>query len=243
MLLIQTTPIKSDFQDYKSISFASASTQYVTFPVGYQAFAANQPWSVSFWFNFTSYGTFSTPLSSEGGAGVNFRGTAIYIASTGTVPNWEIAALGGHVARITCAPAAVSTGVWAHWVLTRDATATTAGMKWYLNGSSQTVTSITNTLLTSDDTVSTANLNFGRDSNGGANCNGAFDDLSFYNVELTSAQVTEIYNSGKPKHLKNTSAGPYLTGWHTFENSTPNDRISGVVGTPVNTPTYSTSVP
>lgn len=42
---------------------------------------------------------------------------------------------------------------------------------------------------------------------------GLLDEASIYNSALTAADITQIYNDGKPRNLKNISSGALLVGW------------------------------
>ena len=48
---------------------------------------------------------------------------------------------------------------------------------------------------------------------GGEYWNGALSNISLWQTNLTSAQVSEIYNEGKPSNLNNHSAYSNLTSW------------------------------
>ena len=60
---------------------------------------------------------------------------------------------------------------------------------------------------------STQNVTIGSKSDGSFNFNGSLSSFSIWNAALTSAQVTEIYNEGKPSNLNNHSAYSNLVSW------------------------------
>lgn len=84
---------------------------------------------------------------------------------------------------------AIGTGTWAHVIYTRNGTT----QKIYINGVSDTLTSVTNNA--GDIDYSTDDLWFGQ-RNGGLRFNGRLDMMGIWDVELTQAEVTELYNSG-----------------------------------------------
>lgn len=81
--------------------------------------------------------------------------------------------------------AAVNDGEWHHVVVTHNGTT----MKFYVDGT-----------LDNADTVATTTtlgaLTIGTVAYGDRNWNGALDDVRIYNTELTSEQVTALYNAG-----------------------------------------------
>lgn len=84
---------------------------------------------------------------------------------------------------------AIGTGTWTHIIYTRNGTT----QKIYINGVSDTLTSVTNNA--GDIDYSTDDLWFGQ-RNGGLRFNGRLDMMGIWDVELTQAEVTELYNSG-----------------------------------------------
>jgi hypothetical protein len=87
------------------------------------------------------------------------------------------------------------------------------GMKLYLNGQLETTTNLTaGTYIAMANGV--APLRIGSDiyfTN--YYFNGSISNVSIWNTELTSAQVTEIYNEGVPSNLNNHSAYSNLVSW------------------------------
>lgn len=98
----------------------------------------------------------------------------------------------------------LSTNVWKHIVFTYDGTSLNTGMNIYVDGSPATVTR--GSAGTLDATIiSTAKLTNGRRDGGGDAYGGALDSSSIWDKELSSAEVTAIYNSGTPTDLSTFS--------------------------------------
>ena len=104
---------------------------------------------------------------------------------------------------------------WFHVCATWDGST----MKLYLNGNEEASASKTGTITyTSNDTT------IGKNSTlSGFEWGGSLSNISIWNAALTSAQVTEIYNEGKPSNLNNHSAYSNLVSWGQLgENSSFN---------------------
>jgi hypothetical protein len=84
---------------------------------------------------------------------------------------------------------------------------------FYLNGTS---------IGSASDTTSytAAPLTIGDYSGGGYVVNGSLSNVSIWNADLTSAQVTEIYNEGVPSNLNNHSAYSSLVSWWQLGSNT-----------------------
>jgi len=127
-----------------------------------------------------------------------------------------------------------------HITLSYDGSRTPNGLKIYVNGVSQTLVTISNTLTSS--TSNTGNLTLG--SAGGAGLSpigGIIDEVGIWNRELSASEVTDLYNSGNAKqHPTLTGIDPfwneaiaYYTG-----NDTTYDPIGYYSGTLVNGASY-----
>ena len=108
----------------------------------------------------------------------------------------------------------------------------------YIDNTQYASSSTTNTNLP----TTTANLNIGRRNNGFRYADMSFSNASIWNTQLTSAQVTEIYNEGIPSNLNNHSAYSNLVSWWqldasaTYDSSTttwtiPDDSTNSNTGT------------
>ena len=96
----------------------------------------------------------------------------------------------------------------------------TKTLKSYLNGTEA------GSMVGADPSVaSTADLNIGRASIGAggphAYFNGEISNVALWNTNLTSTEVTEIYNQGRPSDLHSFSTAP-ITWWQLGSNSSFN---------------------
>lgn len=109
---------------------------------------------------------------------------------------------------------------WYHIVVTYDGSSLNTGVKIYLNGTNQTLTTISNTLTSSILSPSSTAM-FGQIL--GANfCDGYMDEVSHWNRVLTQAEVTEMFNNGKPTDLSVHSAyaSALLDWWRMGDSDT-----------------------
>jgi len=109
---------------------------------------------------------------------------------------------GGSSSKLDVRTSSSYTTAMTYITLSYDGSRTPSGIKIYVDGISQTLVTISNTL-----TSSTSNTaNFILSSGGGAGLNpfaGIIDEFSIFNKELTSTEVTELYNSGAGKQYPN----------------------------------------
>jgi hypothetical protein len=122
------------------------------------------------------------------------------------------------ISRYTSSTLTSYEGQWIHLVATYNGGGTSTGLKIYLNN-----TRIDNT--TSDVGAYTAMHNttapftIGRAFQ--SNANGKIDEVAIFDVELSSTEVTNIYNSGVPNDLNNIglTRNP-VSWWRMGENAT-----------------------
>lgn len=157
--------------------------------------------SLSAWFNADSIGTFLIVTKDAGGAREwNFRTVSSQLTF------FAFGTGGGYIGRQYTST--LSTGQWYHVVVTYDGSKASSGIKLYLNGSqvddadyaSGTYTAAVNT---------TTNLRVGSVEVNNTYSNGKIDEVAVFNSELSSSNVTAIYNSGKPATL----SGYNPVGW------------------------------
>jgi hypothetical protein len=141
----------------------------------------------------------------------------------------------------------ITLNTWHHIVCTVDGTGNRSGMKIYIDGSPQTLRTSGQSSLTMIN--STDPLRFGARSNNttpNSYLQGKMDEIALFNSELSSSNVTSIYNSGAPDDLSSLSP---VGWWRTGDNdsgtgTTITDQGSGGNdGTLTNGPTFSTDVP
>ncbi len=134
---------------------------------------------------------------------------------------------------------------WFHLVATYDGSESSSGLLMYVNADAS---SIRDDSVGSDTGMSSSggNLEIGRFANGHSFFNGLIDEVAVFDYELTSSQVSSIYNSGTPADISSLSP---LGWWRMGDNdgatgTTITDQGSGGNnGTLTNGPTFSTTVP
>jgi len=113
---------------------------------------------------------------------------------------------------------------WTHVVGVADGT----NIKIYINGVLQTdiKTQTDGTLQTP-----TSNIFFGMQNIASSPFNGQLSNCARWNVGLTQAQVTEIYNQGVPSNLNTFSGTAPIGWWQLGSNSSFNPNPTGTEGT------------
>lgn len=85
-----------------------------------------------------------------------------------------------------------NTTTWNHFVWTHSGSGTAAGMKFYVNGTQVTATTVVNDTLAGQTTVHADGLSIAS-RNGASFFTGAIDDVRLYSLELTAADVAALY--------------------------------------------------
>ncbi|MCX6724165.1 MAG: LamG domain-containing protein [Candidatus Staskawiczbacteria bacterium] len=203
-------------QANKATTFTAASSQYVDVGAGSKFnFERTNPFSIGFWAK-TSTAAIQRPVSKFDTSGNYFRGYGIQLASTITqfqiVNTWSTNVLDVYTSD------SITNGNWHYVAVTYDGSSTAAGAKIYIDGTSRS-------LATAHDTLSATIQNSISLQMGGSSptnrqyFNGSLSDVRIYNRALSSAEVTQLYNSYRPqvqvsKNLvTNGSFTSSTTGW------------------------------
>jgi hypothetical protein len=128
----------------------------------------------------------------------------------------------------------VPLNVWTHIVATYSGTSIASGVKMYINGASQTLSTqaapATGSALHSDP------LRIGTDFPAqGDEFNGKIDDVRIYNRVLTPAEVAELYNTTSGGKVGASVVGPAglnsgLMGWWTFDGANLTNNVTDSSG-------------
>lgn len=138
------------------------------------------------WVNITSTSSYQMLLAK----GENAGDTRSYeLRCFGTTTQMEVQMKAGGAYVVARSTTAIGTGSWVHVIYTRTGTT----HKIYINGASDTLASSTTSANSID--YSTDDLWFGQ-RNAGLRFNGKLDEIGIWNVALSAAEVSELYNGG-----------------------------------------------
>jgi len=130
----------------------------------------------------------------------------------------------------------IAQDVWSHVVITYDGSSLAAGFKTYIDSVLQNNVVATDNLTNSP--VSTDNVFIGAQNSSGAPILaylGLLNEMSVYNIELTSQNAVDLYNLGKPDDQQNNTG--IIHWWRMGEGATfPTipDEIGTATGTMTN---------
>jgi hypothetical protein len=131
----------------------------------------------------------------------------------------------------------ISVNTWTHVCATKSTSSAASSVKIYIDNSSDTLTTVYDNLTVNP---SVSNMFLGARDRSGAQdfWTGYMDEISFWDKELTSGEVSEIYNSGCPNDLNAHSASGNLVSWWKMGEgdtiSTITDQVGSNDGTPAN---------
>lgn len=152
------------------------------------------PFSISIWFYPNSLASYQTLFGKQSLTAPEYKGYQLQTDGANIrfamYSNWTASNYMQKRRSLT-----LTNGAWNHLVVTYDGSKNTSGLKIYINGSDGAYDVDYNNLTSNIDntgvkaTISSAN-------NQGWHANGKIDETAIWSCELTSAQVTELYNSG-----------------------------------------------
>ena len=186
------------FANTLSVSFNGSDESLDLGTAASVQFNKNNSFSYSCWF-YRDNGSGTRYIYSTNTGGDNGQGIGINTDGSERI-NFRLngGTAGDRIhARTPTATYALST--WYHLVCTYDGSADISGVNIYVNGVSQTLTTVSNTL--SGDFAVTNDSRIGARSDEASYYSGNIDEFSIHNIELSSAQVTTIYNAGVPIDL------------------------------------------
>ena len=178
--------------------------------------------SVSLWFKTTSTQQYQQLIGKQNKGG-SYEGWALQVFAGATQSQFRgfLGTVLGN-ARVTFQTsysADVRSGNWNHVTMTYDGSQLASGFKVYLNGSSITVTAIINN--TPADISNATDFLIGQrgtSSNYDLAFDGNIDEASYFNTELSQANVTDIYNLGTPNDISAMSG--LVSYWRMGDNDT-----------------------
>lgn len=160
------------------------------------SFERTNTFSIGAWINMSSLAAnnfICGKLESSG----NFRGWRVQVQSTGDIQFFARNSSGKVLQLKT--NNTFTTSTWYHVVMTYDGSSAASGVTIYVNGNSEALTTISDTL---DATIINSEpFSIGAQGLAGTPVfyfNGYLDEIVVYNTELTSGQVTNLYGNGCP---------------------------------------------
>lgn len=178
---------------------------------------------------------------------VNTAGSQIIVGNTGTLSGFNQVGIiayfdinasnrvqfqinGGGTNRIKVrgVVGAPALGAWTNIVITYDGTQTAAGVNIYVDGSALSLSVQNDGLTLSSASVEPWTL--GAKEGGGNPYLGDVDEVALWDVELSAAEVTELYNSGTPSNLASHSQTANLTHWWRMGDGDTFPTIADQVG-------------
>lgn len=128
----------------------------------------------------------------------------------------------------------ITSGLWRHVVVTKTASVTAASsVKIYVDGVSQSLTTLNNTLVNSP--ANAGNLYIAANTTGAARLVGLMDELAIWNAELTLSEVSEIYNGNNGVTNLATGSGQISTAlvswWRMGDGVTSFPTVPDAAGT------------
>lgn len=129
----------------------------------------------------------------------------------------------------------LNTSTWYHLTFTYDGTSLVSGANIYINNS--VVTKNTTYDALSSSISNTGNFEIGDFNANSIPFDGYIDEVSIWDKELSSTEVTELYNSGCPNDLNSHSAYANLVSWWRMGDGDTISSITDQVGSNDGTPT------
>ena len=131
--------------------------------------------------------------------------------------------------------AVVSTGSWVYYTFTYDGGGNQSGLTIYANGSSPAQTTSSSGSYTAMENT-TSDLRIASSQMNSFYLDGDIDEVALFDIELSSSQITDIYNSGTPTDLSSHTG---LVGyWRMGDGATyptiPDDSSNSNNGTMTN---------
>lgn len=190
-------------------------------------FEYNEPFSFSFWCRFSD--TDVMAIISKMGASTAYQGYFIYVQQHVRFQLSNNYAAGANILDVNISET-INDNNWHHVVVTYDGSADASGVAIYVDGSSKSLTTNWNTL---SATIVTSNtFQIGDRTAQTLPYTGDMDEVSVYNAELSSGDVTAIYNSGTPTDLTTLASAANLVAWWKMGDGDtfPTLQDSGLVG-------------
>lgn len=158
-------------------------------------FDYNEPFSIQAWYKPNSAGADNHFIVSKQEDSGNFRGYSLWRGGSGQSHRvlWELVSTGSNLLSFRGTTQLTNTSKWYHIVATYDGSDDVSGMTVYIDAVSESSTGTTNSLSTT--TVNAIDLVIGARRTA-QETDGLIDEVGIWSRELTSSDVTALYNSG-----------------------------------------------
>ncbi|MEO6978930.1 MAG: LamG-like jellyroll fold domain-containing protein, partial [Mucilaginibacter sp.] len=205
---------------------------------------SDTPFSIAFWYkDVTVSGTKSCMSLLRSGSTLSCG--VLNLMNPGVVTFFIAGAGGINVEHININnTTSLTRGVWNHIVLTYDASKLVSGMKMYVNGTLIAVTTSTagtyngQVTLNSDHELKLGGGNLlGSDA---AFIGALMDEFYWFNKQLNSSEVSELYNTGSIVNPTTLSFASNLQAGYKFDNALLDLSANGYDLTSATAPTFST---
>ena len=210
--LVSTTLARSSSDSNYSFNFDGVD-DYIDLGNNDFGLAYNQPLSVSVWVNIGIAGT-DCVISKRESSGA-YMGWSLRVNITGEF--MFLFSENGFTKYInTTSTTQLIASTWYHLVATYDGSVTTGGFKLYLNGVAETVSSASAGTVTTFANSTVASIG----ARGAANLffDGNISNPAIWDSELSAANITTLYNNGRPGDLSSFSPAP-VSWWKLGDNA------------------------
>ena len=191
------------FESSKSFDF-DGNTDFITMGVDTLEFNRTTPFSISVWW-YPRQAELSSIIGNTFNGG-NYEGYYLWQSQNGANVNvnCRLRKSSSHFVQFQ-GTVNLSLNQWYHLVMTYDGTGVNTGLKLYIDGvdSAGTRQGVMNQDI--DWTINNIPFNLGSRMNGNLPLNGLIDEVGVFDSELSSSNVTSIYNSGVPNDLASLS--------------------------------------
>ena len=205
------------FSNY-SFNFDRASNDYIVVDNSSSVFNfGTNPFSISLWFNGTTFpGAYTAVLGSHG-SGSNSSFWAVYVHDSDGVVIF-------HGGQLIGGGGPISTNEWYHYTVTRD---TSGNLITYLNGVVVNTATGKTGIFNSSSTIRIADDLH----NSNPSFDGKISNVCIFDRALTEQEALKIYNNGIPQNLQATSSfsNNIIAWWPLDEHSSYYDGTDWVV--------------
>lgn len=187
------------------------------------AFGLSTPWSVSFWMHAPTASPGEIILSKFS----NALGNGWYLYQSGLDVGLVLDGGSGDASCLTSTD--IVSNTWSHIVFTVDGSNNGTGMNVYVDDS---LNNGTRSGTVSGDYTTGMYLGVGHHPDfNGQYYEGLLDQIAFFDKELNSTEVTEVYNSGVPFDLRTSTCSSNLVHYYFMGDDDTHPVITDQVGT------------